>query len=161
MQPHEKPAAAREALAALLQADPLFARPALPVPVITEDKGDIETQITDAIARLGLCAIVVAADGGIRHGNRSLSLILNLVIQISEDVLMNNEAAQTAGVAPVRALDLATAALRAAHGAPNGLGDPSRGLNRFSLDENPLALIPDAPVTTYHVRCKTLVSLGP
>jgi hypothetical protein len=159
MLPYEKPAAAREALAALLRADPLFARPAHPRPRLTENKGDIEAQIEEALSKLGLCAVVVAADGGLRQGARSLALKLNLVIQITEDVFLNNNAAQAAGVAPVHALGLATAALLAAHDAPTGLGLPAHGLNRLTLDEAPLALISGAALPTYQVRCHTLVTL--
>jgi hypothetical protein len=148
MQPYEKISAARDALADLLQGEPLFAREGLPVPVITEKKGDIETQIAEAIAKLGLCAIVVAADAGARQAAGQLALVVNLVVQITEDVLMNSAAAKEAGVAPVSALDLAAAALLAIHRGP-----------RLVLDDTPLSLVPDAPAATYQIRCHTLIRL--
>ena len=156
MQPHEKLSAARESLAALLAADPLFARPALPVPVITEKKGDIEAQTTEAISKLGLCAIVVAADGGLRQPAGQLALVVNFVVQVSEEVTMNNAAAAAAGVAPMCVLDLAVAALMAIHRDPVA---PAPAIPRFVLDETPLSLVPDAPVPTYQVRCHALIRL--
>jgi hypothetical protein len=76
-------------VADLLRADPAFAAPG--TEIITEDKGDIDTAIAQAVAALGLCATVMLADA--RGAKESLPgpvfTSVGVVVEISENTLAN------------------------------------------------------------------------
>lgn len=153
---------AREAFAALIAADTYVAS-APAQPVITEEKGDIAQMIVQALAKLGLCIVVVAADGDslVRTGN-SLKLRVRIVAQISEKVLLNQAAAKKADVAYRPALATAVRIMKAVDRQPNGLdvGHHLPGLNEFLLvDDRPFELVKTTTDIVYEVSAHTEIEL--
>ncbi|MBI5771916.1 MAG: hypothetical protein HZA93_29355 [Verrucomicrobia bacterium] len=149
---------ATDAFAALIAADAYFAT-APAVPVLTERTGDINQTIAQALAKLGLCVVVVAADGDslVRSGN-GLSLRVRLVAQISELYLINQGATGT----HKPALAAATRVMKAVDRQPNGLdvGRHLAGLNEFLLpEEQPFKLTKDARYVVYQVTAFTTIEL--
>ncbi|MBI5689246.1 MAG: hypothetical protein HZC55_04055 [Verrucomicrobia bacterium] len=148
--------------AALIAQDPFFAG-APAIPVVTERLGDLNNKITTALNKLGLAVVVVLPDGdqGQSTGD-GLSLRVRLVAQIEELVLINQTAAQQAGVAYRPALAAAVRAMKAVHRQPNGLdlGAHLPGLNEFECPESqPFRLIPAKACVTYHVTAYTTVEI--
>jgi hypothetical protein len=132
------------------------------IPVITERKGDINAEISKALAQLGLCVVVVTPDGDSLHpAGDGISLRVRLVAEISENVLINQSKSAN-NYRP--ALGAAVAVMKAVDRRPNGLdiagARHERGLNEFTLptDEPPYRLVP-APRPTYHVTAYTTVEL--
>lgn len=134
----ERLSIAREAFAALVAADAYIARaPALPV--VTEQKGDIAMMINQALAKLGLCIVVVAADGdSLQRSGDSISMRVRFAAQISEKVLLNQAAAKAANVAYRPALNVAMRVVKAVDRKANGLdtGRHQPGLNEFLVDDD-------------------------
>lgn len=154
---------AREAFAALLAADAWIAS-APAIPVITEQQGDVAAMINQALARLGLCIVVVAADGDSLHrtGEGGLSMRVRIVAQISEKVLLNQAAAKTANVAYRPALSAAVRVMKAVDRRANGLdvGRHITGLNEFALlDELPFQLLKTKTDVVYEVSALTTIEL--
>jgi hypothetical protein len=163
--PEDKLARVADTFAALIAADPWLANPKLPVPVLTERKGDIVTDIEQSINTLGLAVAVVMpdADNVIDTGS-TLSLRVRLVAQVTENVLGNQSACEAAGIPYRSALAAVVRIMRAVHQKPDGLdpaGQPHRpGLHEFTLPkENPFQLIPDDALVTYHVTAHTTVRI--
>lgn len=131
------------------------------VPVATERIGDINATIRDALAKLGLSIVVVAADADtLQRKGTTLQLRVRLVAQVSELVLINQGA--TGRRKP--ALACAVAVMKAVDRQPNGL-DPEGvmhrpGLNEFTLDDDqPFRLTKDPRCVVYQVTAHTLVDL--
>lgn len=149
--------------AALIAADPYFAAagPIPAIPVATERNGDINQTIANALARLGLCVTVVAADGdGLVRSGEQLSLRVRLVAQVSELYLINQGA--TGSKKP--ALAAATRIMKAVDRKPNGLdvagGRHIPGLNEFELlEDQPFKLTKDPRYIVYQVPAITTVEL--
>ncbi len=148
-----------ETFAALIAASAyLAAAPA--VPVLTERKGDINTEITKALNQLGLSIVVVTPDGdSLETTGDGMRLRVRLVAEIAENVLIN-QGKSGANYRP--ALGAAVAVMAAVDRKPNGLDAGAahlRGLNEFELDrDQPYRLMP-APRPTYHVTAYTTVTL--
>lgn len=165
LQPWKKISHVRETFAALIAADPFFTNEKMTIPVITERKGDIEPQIKTIVGKLGgMFVVVVAAntDNGKWVGDRYELRVL-LTAQISELFSFNKTNHEKAGLDYRDAQQAGTAALLAVGRKPNGLdalGTPHRPrLNEFELPGDPLQLVPDAPVLTYHLTAFTTVRL--
>ncbi len=149
--------------AALIAADAYFAAsgPVAAVPVMTERNGDINATIANALAKLGLCVTVVAADGDslVRSGD-GLSLRVRVVAQVSELYLINQ--GPTGSKKP--ALAAATRIMKAIDRKANGLdvagGRHQPGLNEFELpEEQPFRLTKDPRYIVYQVTAFTTVEL--
>ena len=76
-------------VADLLSADPSFAEPG--VEVLTEDKGDIDTEIAARLSSLGICVLVMLSDA--RGAKESMPGPVfdhvGLIVEISENALTN------------------------------------------------------------------------
>lgn len=69
-----------------IQANPWFSN----VPVVVQDKGDVNNQIELALNKLGIGIVIEQADGRIDfQGPAVVSIPLNTTITISENVLIN------------------------------------------------------------------------
>jgi len=157
MTTEERITVAADTFTAAIAAAPYFAD----IPVSDERKGDINATIANAVAKLGVCVTVVAADGdGLVRVGRNLRLRIRLVAQITELYLINQGPTGT----HKPALSVATAAMKAVDRQPNGL-DPAGashrdGLNEFLLAEaQPFRLVPDPRLIVYHVTAYTSVEL--
>ncbi|MDR1427276.1 MAG: hypothetical protein LBJ08_05900 [Bifidobacteriaceae bacterium] len=165
MAPEEKLAAVADAFAALIAADPWLANPALPVPVLTERKGDFATDIEQSLNNLGLAVAVVMPDAeDVVTTGATLALRVRLVAQVCENVPGNQSACETAKISYRPALAAVVRIMKAVNCQPNGLDVPDvphrRGVNEFTLPrERPFQLIPDPATVTYHVTAHTTLSL--
>lgn len=152
-----------DAFAALIAADSYFAGTgSVPVvPVLTERKGDINATIAQALAKLGLCVVVVAAEAdALERSGEAFSLRVRLVAQVMELPLINQGASGT----KKPALAAATRILKAVDCQPNGLdvdgGRHQRGLNEFLLDvDQPFKLTADPRYLVYQISAFTTVEL--
>lgn len=151
---------ARETFASLIAADAWIARePA--IPVLTEAKGDVAAQITQALAKLGLATVVVAADADdLKRSGTGFLLRCRIVAQISEKPLL-----WRASPPPYRpALSAAIRILKAVDKKPNGL-DPAgarhvSGVNEFEVStDRPFELLRGATDTIYEVSAHTWVQI--
>jgi len=150
----------RETFAALIAADEWIAR-APAIQVLTEAKGDVAAQITQALAKLGLAIVVVAADADdLKRSGAGFLLRCRLVAQISEKPLL-----WRAAPPPYRpALSAAVRILKAVDKKPNGLdpaGVPHRsGVNEFeAATDRPFELLKGTADTIYEVSAHTWVQL--
>lgn len=134
------------------------------IPVLTERRGDISTEITKALNGLGLSIVVLTPDGdNLRVSGDVLLIRVRLVAEISENVLINQGRAIQSKSTYRPALGAAVAVMKAVDRKPNGLdvngcAHVSR-LNEFELDhDQPYRLVP-AQRPTYHVTAYTDVEL--
>lgn len=153
---------ARAAFTALVAADTYIASaPALPT--ITEEKGDIVAMINQALAKMGLCIVCLAADADdLKRSGGTLSMRVRFVAQISEKVLMNKAAAKAANVAYRPALAVATRVMKAVDEKPNGLdtGRHIAGLNEFTLvTDRPFELLKTTTDVIYEVSATSIIDL--
>jgi hypothetical protein len=154
-----------DTFAALIAADPWIAHPKLPVPVLTERKGDLAKTIELQMAKIGMCVAVVMPDAeDVVSTGATLALRVRLVAQVDELVLANQAKSKTAGIDYRPALAAVVRIMNAVHQQPNGLDVPDvphrRGVNEFFLPrDRPFQLIPDPDTVTYHVIAHTTLSL--
>jgi len=153
---------ARETFAALVAADAYVASvPALPV--VTEEQGDIAAMITAALSKLGLCILVVAADGdSLMRSGETISMRVRFAAQISEKVLLNKSAARVANVAYRPALNVAMRIVKAVDRKANGLdtGRHQSGLNEFLVDDDrAFELVKTPNDVVYEVSAYTTIEL--
>ncbi len=161
----ERLTVAVEAYHAIVAADAWLAL-APAVPVLTEEKGDIAATIAQALAKLGLCVVIVAADADELEevGDTTLRLRCRLVAQISEKVLLNKAACAAANIAYRPARAAALRIMEAVYKRPNGL-DPAgarhvAGLNEFRLlTDRPFQLVNNPTDVVYQVNVTTWIDL--
>lgn len=156
-----RPLIITEAFRKLIAEDAYFTgEPA--VPVLTERDGDINAMVNAALARLGLCVVVIMAEAErVRAAGDRLVLQLRLVAEISEKVLLNKG---RSGSNYRPALSAAFRAARAVHEQPNGLDTDVNGSRVraaiFELDEqHPVRLMPHRTDIIYHVTAHTAMDL--
>ncbi|WP_043582621.1 hypothetical protein [Geminisphaera colitermitum] len=164
IEPEQKLAVVADAFAALIAADPWLSNPALPVPVLTERKGDIETDLEQSLNNLGLAVAVVMPDAeDVVTTGSTLSLRVRLVAQVCESVLGNQSACEVAKIPYRPALAAVVRIMLAVHQKPNGLGpvrDRVPGLHEFALPKvKPFQLVPGDALVTYHVTAHTTIRL--
>jgi hypothetical protein len=160
----ERLAVAVEAYQAIVAADAWLAL-APAVPVIIEEQGDIANKIATALAKLGLCVVIVAADADeLEERGATLRLRCRLVAQISEKVLLNKAACAAAGIAYRPARSAALRIMKAVHRKPNGLDTAGArhvpGLNEFTLlTDRPFELLRNPTDVVYQVNVTTWIDL--
>ena len=131
-------------VAAALSADPAFSTPG--IGILTEDKGDIDTEITKTLNNLGLCVMVMFS--GVEDGKGNLPGPVfgtgRFLVEVSENTVTNRAAGG------VTALELAEQA--------------GRVLHQFALSSGRVLLVdaikpyPNAPAPAnvcYHVILRT------
>lgn len=127
--------------------------------VATESKGDLKSQITQALSKLGLCMVILTPSTRIKErlGNR---VIRDVTVEVGcyETPLLNKK-----GGVRKTALAAATAVATAIENAPNGqvadeFDDELSG--KFQLLENDISLIPDEKtgILIYRVSAHTEIS---
>lgn len=130
--------------AAALQGDAAFAAPG--VGILTEDKGDIDTEIEQAIAALGLCVVVMFADASDCKPTLPGPVFgrVQLVVEVSENATTNRAAGGRS------ALEVAEHAARILHQFRMASG-------RVLLVESvrPFANPPQPATVCYHVSLRT------
>lgn len=153
MSAHDDFLAVQAAAAALVQADPFFTG----LEVLTEAKGDLNQLIRASLQKIGLCVVVMTPDFEITKRVRQRKRVrVRVVVECSEISIVNKT-----GKAPLAAAWAAAVALDC---QPNGL-DPEgaphmAGIREFTLhDSQPVVLVPDKQLLTYHTIAHTEVSL--
>lgn len=133
--------------------------PAKPVAVLTENQGDLESLIAQAVGSLGVCATVLTPSGRLDVGDK-LGVVLDpadVVIQISEEPLLNRGANGTGKTA----LEVVVRVMRLLHGwtVPDRRG--SRKLARLTLrPDAPFRLVSSDGSIEYLVNAQVRVNLG-
>lgn len=152
--------AVQERAAALVQADPYFAG----IEVLAERRGDVNQKIQAALQKLGLCVIVMTPSFRIQAKVRTRTIIrVRVVVECSEIVLTNSSASGT----QKPTLSAAWAAALALRGQDNGAageGEDARLLTlqqtfEISEDDDPVRLVPDPRLLTYHATLFTDVAI--
>jgi hypothetical protein len=146
-----------------LAADPMFAGGSSAngavVPIVTERKGDIETQIETALGQVGIMALVVTPL--FRCINRllpSLSGWALLDVTVGENVPVN----QGNGGTKILAIALAERVFAILHHLPTGLpvGPNDQGIaGKFIGADPPLTIITAGPVIGYSLHFEAQVIL--
>lgn len=160
----QRVAIARERFAAIIAADAYLAG-APAIPVITQRVGNIAAVINEALSRLGICVVVVAADAeGFKRKGKTKVMEVRLVAQVSEKVLLAEAAAQRAAVAYRPADAVMLRIIKAVDEMPNGL-DPAGGrhipgINEFAvLTDRPFELVKTTGDVVYEVSAHTTIEL--
>jgi len=147
-----------------LEADPMFdgtmSANGQAIPVITEYKNDIVTQIETALGSVGICAVVVTPlfelfDELLYPGE--LSGWAYPSVNIQEDVPANQSPSGT----QIHAITLATRVVAVLHCLPTGLtvGDVAESPPRFIGLKRPLVLVGEGPPLSYQVNFQAHVTL--
>lgn len=160
-------ASLQASLVAILQADDFFSGLTSvnhqPIPIITEKKGDIQTQILTALGSVGICALVVTP---IFHFHEHLIQDLSgwalLTVTIYEDAVVN-QSKQGTGIPAVALAERVVAITHwALHGVPTGpIALETTAATRFLGVERPIEFISDGPPLQYNVGFQAHITLNP
>ena len=131
-------------VAAALAGDPTFSTPGMSI--LTEDKGDIDTEITQKLGSLGLAVLVMFS--GVSEAKANLPGPVfgtcRITVEVSENALTNR------GAGGVTSLEVAEQAARVLHQFPLSCG---RALLVDAINPYPN---PPAPANVcYHVNLRT------
>jgi hypothetical protein len=130
-----------------------------PIPIITEKKGDILSQIRACLGSVGICALVMTPMFEF-HNNltQDLSGWALITITIYEDATVN-QSSQGSGIFGIALAERTVAVLQwAEHGVPTGAtNSPPRflGVNR------PIEMISEGPPLQFNVSFQAHVTLNP
>jgi hypothetical protein len=128
------------------------------VAILTEAKGNVVAEIEKAIAKLGICCVVLTPDAQVRGGSSPGPYLspINVVVEVSENVLINNGPTGTKLPASV----LAENVLEILHEANRLLQDPPLPPSQYPLTGTRIRLVPESSDLTYHVVFATAGTLG-
>lgn len=119
------------------------------VPYLSEQKGDIATQIQAALNNVGGIAALILTPTAVLADPTGITLDMYapVIIQVQENVVVNRGATGTG----IPALRLVSFIMRRLQGWPHMLyaGDPEQ--QRLALDQKPFVMIRDEPPLTYNV----------
>ena len=121
------------------------------IPIITEDIGDLITEIDTKIGSTGICAVVqmpgfeltnpwVSEQTGISYDG-----LASVDVMVIENVTLN----RATGGTGIRALALVERIIRLIHGAPTGLPDNPLSPSHFMGMKIPLKKTSDGPPLVY------------
>jgi hypothetical protein len=159
--------ALQDALATLLGADAFYSGLASlngkSVPIITEKKATITSQIEIALGQVGLCAVILTPSFELhQHETQDLSGFASATIQIYEDTPVNQGLSGTG----IQAIQLAERTVAITHWAPHGVytgptaPQPS-GSTRFLAAQVPISYQSNGPPLQYHCHFIAHVTLNP
>lgn len=128
-----------------------------PVPIITEEKGDILTELDIAIGKTGLCLVVLSPlFEFINEWAPSLDGLGTLSVGVYENVVLNQGSTGT----KIRALSAAQRILALMHFFPTGLPDNPNNPSHFMGLKQPLQLTNEGPPLSYSVSFKVHLTLS-
>jgi hypothetical protein len=126
-----------------------------PVPILSEQRGDLLSSINNAIAKIGLVAIVLTPKAlMIDPEAPGLEQMAPILVQVQENGVVNKAANGTR----ISALSLVVFIMKRLHFWPHGLYDCGPELMRVKLERTPFVLINDNPVV-YNIAAWTPLSL--
>lgn len=136
-------------MVAILESDSALA----PVKILSENLGDINSQIRMALGKIGICAIVLTPDASVDGTNAPGPLLkpVGVVVEIEELVVVNRGDKGS----KLPASDVAERVLWRGH-SPNW---PTRGDTRL-LTGKGIKLIPDKQFLIYRVEFETTGALA-
>lgn len=134
----------QDAIAQRLSAEDYFAGP-LPVPVLTEDIGDLENAIQQRVNQLGVCVLVLTPE--LQPGAEPNSGQVDVRLTVSEKVVVNRSASGTGKRASAVAL-AAVALLQ--DWRPRDLWTPLRML-RVAVKETKPLLVYEVTLRTWTI----------
>lgn len=158
-QPDQELTDLQESAAVLLRADAFYTPMGggKPISVWTEKIGDLSNKIEIALSKLGISAVIVTPLGKLPEPDLDvLTLNVPLVVQISENVLLNQSTTGTQKTA----LSAVRATMRILHGKPHGVTQGSPRACQFRLTETPFTLVEQDPILTYHVNLTAFLTLA-
>ena len=148
---------------ALLTADDFFSGLASvnskPIPIITEKKGDIETQILTALGSVGICALVMTPLFEF-HQNliQDLSGWAMITVTIYEDTVVNQNSLGTG----IFAIALAERVVAVLHWAETGVFSAATAQPpKFFGIPRPIEFVSDGPPLQYNVGFQAHITLNP
>jgi len=159
--------ALQDALAALLGTDGFYNGAASfngkSVPIITEKKATIESQIEIALGQVGLCAVILTPSFELhQYETQDLSGFASAVIQIFEDTPINQGPNGTG----IQAIMLAERTIAITHWAVHGVysgpiaAEPTSA-SRFLAAQIPITYQSNGPPLQYHCHFIAHVTLNP
>ena len=129
--------------------------PLASVSILEEKKLDLANEIEQAVAKLGLCCVVLTPVAAVAHPNAPGPVLdpARVVVAVFENVLIHRAAADA-----LSASDAAEEVLQRLHGwTPPGFSAPLVAASRGET----LELVPDPELLIYHVNLQTTVALPP
>lgn len=133
------------------------------VPIITEKKGDIHSQILACLGSVGICALVMTPIFEFHaHEAQDLSGWAFLTVTIYEDVPVN-QSSQGTGIFGIALAERTVAVL---HWAPHGIytaaiSPETTAASRFLGIPRPIEFVSDGPPLQYNVSFQAHVTLSP
>jgi hypothetical protein len=122
---------------------------------ITENIGDLASNIAKAIGKIGIVGIVMTPGGGkeFKVGIYPPAFRASIEIQLQENVTINRGASGT----QIASLDLVEFIIKRLH-----LWSPGGGLrsDRIELQEVPYKLVAETPLLVYNVNLTAPITLG-
>jgi hypothetical protein len=121
---------------------------------MTENIGDLGSNIAKVIGQMGIVGIVTTPGGGkvFQQGIYPAAFRCTVEIQLQENVTINRGAAGT----QIASLDLLEFVIKRLHlFSPHG-----HKSDRVELDETPFHLVADTPLLVYNVRFVAPITLG-
>jgi hypothetical protein len=162
-------AALQQAAASILAADDFFSGAAsanaVPVPIISEKKGDILSQIQTCLGQVGVAALILTPTFQFHETRNNEIPDLNgwayLTVTLYEDTTVNQGVTGTG----IFAIALAERVLCVLHCAPHGILTGAVGGNEASTCflgiSKPIEMISEGPPLQYNVSFQAHVQLNP
>jgi hypothetical protein len=131
------------------------------IPIITQDIGDVVTELQVKIGQLGLCLVVLPAlfeftnEWVSSAGQVSLDGLGLITVNIYEDVVLNQGSTGTA----IHAISAAQRVLALMHGWPTGLTDNANDPSHFMGVKRPIELADVGPPLQYAVLFQAHLTL--
>lgn len=127
------------------------------IPFLSEQLGDLNSRITNAIARIGLVAIVLTPKASMLDPDLpGLDQMAPILVQVQENGIAN----KGANGSQISALALVVFIMKRLHFWSHGLYDASPETMYAKLEKTPFVLIGDNPAVIYNVAAWTPLDLN-
>lgn len=130
-----------------------------PVPIITEKKAEILTQIQACLGKVGICALILTPMFEFhQHLAQDLSGWALITVTIYEDTTINQSSQGTG----INGIALAERTVAVMHWAPHGVSTAATNSPpRFLGVSRPIEMISEGPPLQYNVSFQAHVTLNP
>jgi len=132
-----------------------------PIPIITEEIGDLITEIDKKVGQTGICAVVLTPlfeftnEWVSEEQAVGIDGLGTISVGIFENVVLNQATSGTR----IRAISVAQRVLRLLHGQPTGLPDNPANPSHLMGMKRPLQLTNEGPPLNYSVLFQAHLSL--
>lgn len=126
------------------------------VPIVSEQLGDLESRITNSLAKLGLVVVVLTPKANLLDPDvPGLDQMAPILVQVQENGLVNKGNSGT----KISALTMVVFVMKRLHFWPHDLYEGSPESMYTKLEKTPFVLINDFPQTVYNVAAWTPLNL--